>query len=81
MKHGVAIAEGQEVLLNDPRGQADPRHSDHEQHAAALGATSDARGLFVSFTIRRNRVRVISARPRSRKERAIDEEVDKTKRG
>ncbi len=81
LKHGVAIAEAQEVLLNEPLCQVDPRHSDDEQRYVALGTTSEGRRLFVSFTIRRNRVRVISARPMSRKERAIYEEVQKTERG
>ena len=81
LRHGVAMAEAQEVLLNDPLCQVDPRHSDHEQRYVALGATSEGRRLFVSFTIRQNRVRVISARPMSRKERAVYEKVEKTKRG
>ena len=75
------MAEAQETLLNDPLCQADPRHSDDEQRYVALGTTNEGRRLFVSFTIRRNRVRVISARPMSRKERAVYEEVQKTKRG
>ena len=75
------MAEAQELLLNDPLCQVDPRHSDDEQRYVALGTTSEGRRLFVSFTIRRNRVRVISARPMSRKERAVHEEVQKTKRG
>ena len=81
LKHGVAVAEAQEVLLNDPLCQVDTRHSDDEQRYAALGTTNEGRRLFVSFTVRRNRVRVISARPMSRKERAVHEEVQKTNRG
>lgn len=75
------MAEAQELLLNDPLCQVDPRHSDDEHRYVALGTTSEGRRLFVSFTIRRNRVRVISARPMSRKERAVYEEVQKAKRG
>jgi uncharacterized DUF497 family protein len=37
----------------------------------ALGTTPERRRLFVAFTIRRSRVRIISARPMSRKERLI----------
>jgi uncharacterized DUF497 family protein len=81
LKHGVAMAEAEEVLLTDPVCQVDPRHSDDDQRYVALGSTGEGRRLFVSFTIRRNRVRVISARPMSRKERAIYEEVQTTKRG
>jgi uncharacterized protein len=75
LKHGVAMAEVQEVLLSNPRCQVDTRHSDDEQRYVALGTTNEGRRLFVSFTVRRNRVRVISARPMSRKERAIHEET------
>jgi uncharacterized DUF497 family protein len=83
LKHGIAAAEAQEVLLGDPLCQVDARHSDDEQRYVALGRTSEGRRLFVSFTIRHGRVRVISARPMSRKERAIheEEEVARAKRG
>ena len=80
LKHGVAIAEAQEALLNDPVCQVDTRHSDDEQRYVALGRTNEGRGLFVSFTVRRNRLRVISARPMSRKERAVYEKVQKANR-
>lgn len=75
LKHGVAVAEAEEVLLNDPLCQVDRRHSDVEQRYVALGVTNEGRRLFVSFSVRRNRVRIISARPMSRKERAIHEEA------
>ena len=74
-KHGIAVAEAEEALLNDPVCQIDERHSDIEQRYVALGATNGDRKLFVSFTIRQNRVRVISARPMSRKERAAYEKA------
>ena len=73
LKHGVAAAESQEALLNEPLCQIDTHHSDDEQRYVALGVTNDGRRLFVSFTVRRSRVRIISARPMSRKERAIYE--------
>lgn len=73
LRHGVAASEAEEVLLNDPRCQVDARHSDTEQRYVALGSTKEGRRLFVAFTIRGNRVRVISARPMSRRERAIYE--------
>jgi uncharacterized DUF497 family protein len=76
-KHGVAAAEAEEVLLRDPLCQVDVAISDTEQRFVALGTTNDGRRLFVSFAVRRNRVRVISARPMSRKERAIHEKATK----
>ena len=77
LKHGVAAAEAEEALLKDPLCQIDPRHSDDEQRYVALGETSEGRRLFISFTVRRGRARVISARPMSRKERAIYDEAKK----
>lgn len=71
LKHGVAAAEAQEALLNRPVCEADARHSDSDQRYIALGVTNGGRPLFVAFTNRKNRVCIISARPMSRKERAI----------
>jgi len=75
LKHGVAAAEVEEALLRDPLVQVDPLHSADEQRYVALGWSIDGRRLFIAFTIRRNRIRPISARPMSRKERkAYDEQ-------
>ena len=74
------MAEVQEVLLNAPSCQVDARRSEDEQRYVALGVTNEGRQLFVSFTVHRNRVRVISARPMSRKERAIYEKIQKGNR-
>lgn len=78
LEHGVAASEAEEVLLADPLCQVDTKHSGSEQRYVALGSTGDGRRLFVAFVIRRNRVRVISARPMSRKERIIHEAAKAT---
>jgi uncharacterized DUF497 family protein len=78
LRHGVAATEAEEVLLADPVCQVDARHSAHEQRYVALGTTTEGRRLFVAFTVRRNRVRVISARPMSRRERVIYETAKAT---
>lgn len=80
LKHGVAITEAHEMLLNNPVCQVDTRHSYDEQRYVALGMTNEGRRLFVSFTVRHNRIRVISARPMSRKERAAYEKVQESDR-
>jgi len=77
LKHGVAASEAEEALLNAPMVQIDPLHSDDEQRYVALGVTNEQRRLFVSFTVRHNRVRIISARPMSRRERIAYEETRK----
>jgi len=69
--------KAQEVLLSDPICQVDTRHSDDEQRYVALGVTNEGRRLFVAFTIRRSRVRIVSARPMSRRERVAYEEAQK----
>lgn len=79
-KHGVAAAEAEEVLLGDPLCEVDPRHSGSEQRYVALGATVEGRRLFVAFTVRRNRIRIVSARPMSRKERESYEEAKAVER-
>ncbi len=75
LKHGVAAAEAEEVLLNDPVCQIDERHARHEQRYLALGVTNGRRHLLVAFTVRRSVVRLISARPMSRRERVAYEEA------
>ena len=70
-KHGVSQREAEEVFLNEPLVLEDPRHSKGEIRLHAFGETHSGRLLHVSFTLRRNgkAIRVISARPMSRKER------------
>ena len=80
LKHGVAAVEAEEALLNEPLCRVDSRHSDSEQRYVALGATNDGRRLFVAFTVRRSRVRIISARPMSRQEGRIYEKAQEAKR-
>ena len=75
LEYGVAAAEAEEVLLSDPLCQNDERHSRAEQRYIALGVTNEGRHLFVAFTVRRSLVRVISARPMSRRERIAYEEA------
>ncbi len=75
LKHGVAAAEVEGALLNDPLCQVDERHSDDEQRYVALGETNDGRRLFISFTVGRSRLRIILARPMSRRERTTYEEA------
>lgn len=74
-KHGVNPAEAEQVFLNEPIVVLDDlKHSKTEPRFHALGQTSDGRMLHVTFTIRTNRIRVISARDMHRKERAIYEQ-------
>jgi uncharacterized DUF497 family protein len=75
VKHGVTPAEAEQVFLNEPLVVLDDlKHSDTEQRFHALGQTGEGRLLHITFTIRTNMIRVISARDMHRKERAIYEQ-------
>jgi len=75
-KHAVTGGESEQVFLNAlVKVLFDPAHSKTEPRFHAFGQTDVGRFLTVSFTIRNNLVRVISARPMSRKERKFYEKV------
>ncbi|HUK58981.1 MAG TPA: BrnT family toxin [Stellaceae bacterium] len=74
-KHGVTQSEAEQVFLAERvLIIADERHSASASRYHALGQTEDARWLHISFTMRGNRVRVISARDMNRKERTLYED-------
>jgi uncharacterized DUF497 family protein len=76
-KHDVGQAEAEQVFFNEPLLIVpDARHSAEEQRIHALGRTDDRRVLHVTFTLRHNetKIRVISARDMSRKERTYYEQ-------
>lgn len=62
-KHDVSDGESEEIFFNDPLvvGEDDV-HSKDEERGFVLGQTNAGRKLFVVFTVRRQRIRVISAR-------------------
>ena len=74
IKHNVQWYECEEVFFNEPIIVAqDEKHSIKEKRYYVLGQTNSNRELFVVFTIRNNKIRIISARDISRKERKIYE--------
>lgn len=71
-KHRVHFKEAEEVYSNKPlKIFKDIKHSQREDRYIALGITNKRRRLNISFTIRNNKIRVISARDQSRKERRL----------
>ncbi len=71
-KHHVTPSECEEIFFNRPLVVADDiSHSEKENRFYALGHTDGSRMLFVVFTVRRNLIRVISARDMNRKEREV----------
>lgn len=71
IKHKVNNKEAEEIFFNKPfQVFPDPKHSDKEQRFVAFGNTNKGRLLTVVFTVRNNKIRVISARNQSSKERS-----------
>ena len=67
--HRVTFWEAEEVFFNEPLLlRPDEGHSKLERRFMALGATDAGRPLFISFTVRRHLIRVISARDLTRRE-------------
>ena len=70
-KHNVSTAEAEQMFFNEPLLiVADTKHSGHETRLHALGQTDRGRLVHVAFTVRDNKIRVISARDMHRRERA-----------
>lgn len=70
-KHGISDKESEEVFGNKPLLiSLDKRHSTKKEiRYHALGRTDGNKVLFLSFTVRQSRLRIISSRLASRKER------------
>ncbi|MBI3179564.1 MAG: BrnT family toxin [Deltaproteobacteria bacterium] len=80
--HGVSRQEAESVF-QDPRRLdfADPLHSQSEGRFVTLARSNHPRLLFVAWTLRKTKVRIISARPASRKERKVYEEKRRHREG
>jgi hypothetical protein len=74
-KHGVSFEEAVTVF-QDPlaRIHADPDHSASERRQIIIGHSQRSRMLLVAFTDRKGKIRVISARQVTRRERRAYEE-------
>jgi uncharacterized protein len=76
-KHRVLASECEEVFFNLPLLlQSDDAHSQKEPRYFVLGHTIAGRRLFIAFTVREDKIRVISARDMSKKERKIYEQAN-----
>ena len=71
-RHNVEKKECEEAFFNKPLlVLKDEIHSRSEERLQALGLTKGGRMLFIVFTLRSGKVRVISARDQNKKERKI----------
>lgn len=74
IKHQVTPSECEQIYFNQPLiVKSDIKHSENETRFFALGKTDGNKKLFIAFTVRKNQIRVISARDMSRKEREVYE--------
>ncbi len=73
-KHGITPNEAEEVFLDeDILLLEDIKHSKQEERFKAIGKITKGKMLLLVFTIRRNRIRIISARVANKKERRLYE--------
>lgn len=69
-KHKVSPKEVEEIFFNKLLILfEDTKHSNKEKRFGAFGKTNEGRLLTAVFTLRNNKIRIISARGMSRKER------------
>ena len=69
-KHKVEYRECEEIFSNKPLVFIeDKQHSQSENRWGALGKTNKGRLLAVYFTIRNNKIRIISARDQGKKDK------------
>jgi uncharacterized DUF497 family protein len=74
-KHGVAFEDASTVFRNPlAKVLPDPTHSEREQRSLILGHSAGGRLLLVVFTETEERIRIISARDVSARERREYEE-------
>ena len=74
--HRVANTECEEVFFDENKAVLkDVLHSGKEERFIILGKTGKSRLLFVVFTVRRKKIRIISARDTNKKERKLYEKA------
>ena len=62
-KHDVSIVECEQIFFNKPLiVKRDKKHSNFENRYYVLGRTNMDRLLFAVFTVRKDKIRIISAR-------------------
>lgn len=75
-KHKVKDSEAEEIFFDDKKKVFKNKlHSKEEERFILLGKTKRERLLFVVFTMRNNKVRIISARDINKKERKLYEKT------
>lgn len=74
IKHKVDFKECEQIFFNkNVEILTDTKHSQKEERFIALGVTNENRELFIVFVYRNKKIRIISARDMSQKERRFHE--------
>ena len=77
-KHGILPKEAEEVFIDDRSiVLPDVRHSQKEERFIIVGRTLNKSNLFIVFTFREDKVRIISVRKMHRKEVLRYEKIKK----
>lgn len=82
LKHGVAAVEAESAFADERHVLfRDNKHStEKEERFVLYGRSMEDQILMIGFTLRRGKVRIITARPASQKERKVYEETQKQKK-
>lgn len=70
-KHKINKKEAEEIFDNYPLFFVRGKNKGSEERMLAYGKTNSDKLLTLVFTIRKNKIRIISARQQSRKERKV----------
>lgn len=74
-KHGIRPKESEDVFLDENLLLVDDvEHSQKEERFIAVGKSAQSKVLFIAFTVRKTKIRIISARLANKKEREQYEE-------
>lgn len=69
-KHGVTTKEAEELFLDENvLFIEDIKHSQKEERFIAIAKTGKEKILFVAFTVRKKKIRIISVRAANKKEK------------
>ena len=77
VKHGITNKESEQTFFNFKQVLPDSLHSFAEQRHRILGVTDKGKILSSSFTVRGKKIRIISSRLASKRERSNYEKAQK----
>lgn len=73
-KHNISDQEAEEAFFDHKKVQhSDPIHSKSERRFILIGRSKSKKILFISYTTRKNKIRIISARTLNKKEEYLYE--------